>query len=106
MQDAGAFPWFFGRDFKMAFFRPLSSLLLAVDHELWGLWPVGYVALGEVVELDGMRAKVLARSGRGPTRVEFRFDRPLDDPELYFLAWQGSRLRHVVLPPIGEEISL
>ena len=23
LQDAGAFPWFFGPDFKMAFFRPL-----------------------------------------------------------------------------------
>src|SRR5439155_1273158 len=42
MQDAGAFPWFFGPDFNMAFFRPLSSALLAADHAVWGLWPVGY----------------------------------------------------------------
>jgi hypothetical protein len=64
------------------------------------------LAMGDVVQLDGMRARVLARSSRGPTRVEFRFDRPLDDPGLYFLAWQGGRLRHIVLPPIGQEISL
>ena len=42
MKNAGAFPWFFGREFKMAFFRPLSSALLALDHVFFGLNPVGY----------------------------------------------------------------
>jgi len=42
MQDAGALPWFFGAEFKMAFLRPLTSASLAVDHALWGLWPIGY----------------------------------------------------------------
>jgi len=64
------------------------------------------LAVGDVVALDGMRAKVLARDGRGPTRVEFQFDRSLDDPGLYFLTWRAGRLQHVVLPPIGREISL
>jgi hypothetical protein len=42
MQDAGALPWFFPADFKMAFLRPLSSATIALDHALWGLWPVGH----------------------------------------------------------------
>lgn len=42
MKDAGAFPWFFGPTFKMVFFRPLSSALLALDHALFGLHPAGY----------------------------------------------------------------
>src|SRR5438477_1997829 len=40
MQDAGALPWFFPADFKMAFLRPLSSALLALDHAVWGLRPI------------------------------------------------------------------
>jgi hypothetical protein len=64
------------------------------------------LAVGDVVELDGMRATVLARGSRGPSRVEFAFDRPLDDPGLYFLTWRAGRLQHVVLPAIGQEISL
>ncbi len=42
MKDAGAFPWFFDPGFEMAFFRPLSSGLLALDHTLFGLQPLGY----------------------------------------------------------------
>lgn len=42
MQDAGAVPWFVGPGFQMTFFRPLSSASLALDHALWGLWPMGY----------------------------------------------------------------
>ena len=48
MQDAGALPWFFPTDFKMAFFRPLSSASMAVDHAVWGLWPVGYRLQGSL----------------------------------------------------------
>ena len=42
MQNAGACPWFFGPDFKMTFFRPLTSGLIALDHAVWGLRPAGY----------------------------------------------------------------
>jgi hypothetical protein len=42
MQDAGFFPWATPADFEMAFFRPLSSGLLALDHALFGLHPVSY----------------------------------------------------------------
>src|SRR5262249_29770824 len=59
------------------------------------------VHVGDVIELDGMRATVLSRS-----RVAFRFDRRFDDPELYFLAWRAGRLVHVLPPPIGEQLTL
>jgi hypothetical protein len=42
MKDAGAFPRFFDPHFKMAFCRPLSSALLALDHAVFGLRPWGY----------------------------------------------------------------
>jgi len=42
MKDAGAFPWFFDPHFEMDFFRPASSGLLALDHALFGLKPLGY----------------------------------------------------------------
>jgi hypothetical protein len=46
MKESGAFPWFFDPGFKMAFFRPLSSGLLSLDHALFGLHPIGYRAHG------------------------------------------------------------
>jgi hypothetical protein len=46
LKNTGAFPWFFAPDFRMAFFRPLSSALLALDHHVFGLRPLGYRAHG------------------------------------------------------------
>ncbi len=48
LKNAGAFPWFFAPDFRMAFFRPLSSALLALDHGLFGLRPLGYRVHGVI----------------------------------------------------------
>jgi hypothetical protein len=42
LKDAGAFQWFWNPEFKAKFFRPLSSLLLGLDHWIFGLNPVGY----------------------------------------------------------------
>ena len=61
---------------------------------------------GDVVALDGMRVTVQATDGRGPTRVEFRFDRPLDDPDLRFLTWHDGRFEPVAPPPIGGTLVL
>jgi hypothetical protein len=68
MKDAGAFPWFFDPDFKMAFARPLSSALLAADHALFGLHPLGYRvhgALWFVVLVAGLGV-LLRRALPGP----------------------------------------
>jgi hypothetical protein len=48
LKNAGAFPWFFAPDFRMAFFRPLSSALLALDHRWFGLHPLGYRVHGVI----------------------------------------------------------
>jgi hypothetical protein len=71
MQDAGALPWFFPADFKMAFLRPLSSALLALDHAIWGLRPVGYRLQGALwfVALVAGLGLVLRRALPGPTGV-------------------------------------
>ncbi|UCH97774.1 MAG: hypothetical protein JSV88_13225 [Candidatus Aminicenantes bacterium] len=42
LKDSGAFQWFWSPQFKAKFFRPLSSLLLLLDHAIFGLNPIGY----------------------------------------------------------------
>ncbi len=42
LKDSGAFQWFWDPEFKAKFFRPLSSVLLIMDHEIFGLNPIGY----------------------------------------------------------------
>jgi hypothetical protein len=63
------------------------------------------LATGDVVEMRGLRAEVVDRGALGPTDVVFRFDRSLDDPSLWLLTWRDGRLRHVVPPPVGQEMS-
>ncbi len=61
---------------------------------------------GTTIALDGYTATVREdRDGR-PTRVAFRFDRPLDDPSLVFLAVVDGGLRHIAIPPLGTEVSI
>jgi hypothetical protein len=49
---------------------------------------------------------VLAVDDIGPTRVEFRFDRPLDDPSLRFLGWLDGGLRRISMPEVGGSVDL
>jgi hypothetical protein len=59
---------------------------------------------GWVSPLPYMTATVLEDRAGVPTRVQFRFDRSLDDPSLIFLALSQGRLRRLPLPPVGTEI--
>lgn len=61
---------------------------------------------GEEMDSGDMRATVLETAARGPTRVRFRFDRPLDDPSFLLLAWQDGRLRAVSPPSVGTALRL
>jgi hypothetical protein len=65
-----------------------------------------FFKMDDVVVLNGMRVTVLVMNKNGPTRVEFRFDRPLDDPLFCFMAWKNGRLRQVKLPLVGEALTL
>jgi hypothetical protein len=38
----GPLPWWTAPDFRLRFFRPLTSLLFALDHTVYGRNPVGY----------------------------------------------------------------
>lgn len=42
LKDKGAFQWFWNPEFKLRSFRLLSSILLALDHVIFGLNPLGY----------------------------------------------------------------
>ena len=61
---------------------------------------------GEVVQLSGLTATVLEIDEVGPIRVEFKFDRSLDDTSLFFVAWIDGRLKHIQLPPVGQSLLL
>ena len=61
---------------------------------------------GEQVKLKGMTVTVLDTDDKGPTRLGFAFDRPLEDPSFVFLRWKDDALRPFTPPPVGERIAL
>lgn len=61
---------------------------------------------GQVIRLGYMTAVVLEDRGGRPTRVEFRFDQPLDDPSLIFLVFAQGQLRRFAPPAIGQQVDL
>lgn len=61
-----------------------------------GAWPF---APGDAVQLDGMRATVLAVEAGKPTRVRFELDRPCED--FVFAWWTGGALERLELPSVG-----
>lgn len=60
----------------------------------------------ETFTLEGLEVRVLAVGDRGPTGVEFTFDRSLDDPSLNFLASRHGQLVRVEPPPVGGQLVL
>lgn len=61
---------------------------------------------GNQVKLQGMTVTVLEDNGKGPTRLGFTFDTPLEDPSLVFIRWQDGALRPFTPPPVGERLAL
>ncbi|WP_375769602.1 hypothetical protein NR798_01590 [Archangium gephyra] len=61
---------------------------------------------GAQVKLQGMTVTVLEDNGKGPTRLGFTFDRPLEDPSFVFLRWKDDALRPFTPPPVGERVAL
>ena len=67
--------------------------------------PTEPVRAGDVITLPGLRVEVTAATlAGGPTDMTFTFDRPLDDPSLRFLAWQGGAYVPFTLPAPGEAV--
>jgi hypothetical protein len=61
---------------------------------------------GSVVTTSFMTATVLEDRDGKPTRIAFRFDRPLDDPSLVFLVPKPEGLRRLTWPPVGVALEL
>jgi hypothetical protein len=61
---------------------------------------------GEEVVLKGLTVRILETSEVGPTKVRFTFDKPLEDPSLYFLVCKDRALRKATLPAVGESMML
>jgi hypothetical protein len=59
---------------------------------------------GDVRQLPGLHITVLDADPSGLTRVRFKFNRPLTDDAYRFMAWRGSSLESVDLPPVGGSI--
>ncbi len=61
---------------------------------------------GDIVEAGLFRVEVLETDGVGPTRVSFRFDRPLEDPSIVFLSWREGRLCRTSMPAVGGTLDI
>ncbi|MCY1073037.1 hypothetical protein [Archangium lansingense] len=61
---------------------------------------------GAQVKLKGLTVTVLETNDKGPTRLGFTFDRPLEDPSFVFLRWKDDALRPFTPPPVGERVAL
>jgi hypothetical protein len=61
---------------------------------------------GAQVELEHMRATVLAADEQGPTRLGFEFDAPLESPSFVFLHWKDGGLRRFQPPAVGTRVGL
>ncbi len=86
--------------------RPERGYLVLFFDRLFrnGRQPLG---LGQRITLSGMTVEVteLTADGR-PAAAAFRFDTPLEDPSLRWLAWIEGRFRPWSPPPIGETVEL
>lgn len=59
---------------------------------------------GDTVPLNGLTVRVLDEQDGAPTRIEARFERSLDAPDLWCLEWRDGALRKMTLPKVGESV--
>jgi len=56
------------------------------------------------VALEGMTVEIMEVTGDGrPALAAFRFSRPLEDPSLRWVRWEGEAYVPFELPGVGEE---
>jgi hypothetical protein len=61
---------------------------------------------GEVIKLSGLQITILEVNENGPTRIEFKFDRSLDDERYLFFKFQDGALHTIPPPSIGQIITI
>jgi hypothetical protein len=81
--------------------EPIDGPFLRSIFELLFRSPDFPMVPGQAVQLDGLTVAVKSWDAEGPRIVSYTFDRPLEDPSLVFLSWDGSRLKRHPLPPVG-----
>jgi len=64
------------------------------------------LATGDRVELPGLLIEVLASGPDGPTRLRYRFERPLEDPRYRFFRWSKGSFVAEQPPAIGDRLTL
>jgi hypothetical protein len=64
------------------------------------------LAKGAQVDLEDVRVTVLDADAKGPTRIGFELDVPMEDPSLVFLHWREGALRRFTPPPVGTGMKL
>ena len=88
--EEGTMPWYARPDLAASFFRPLSSLTIALD-----IWIGRHLTV---------RVTALTADGRS-ARIRCRFDRPLDDARYGWAAWVDG-YEPFVPPPPGRTLVL
>jgi hypothetical protein len=61
---------------------------------------------GDRVRLPRLWVEVVAVRAGNPWRLRYRFDKPLDDPSLWFLRAEPAGLRRMRMPEAGVELTL
>lgn len=91
--DKGVMPWWTLPDLRIAFFRPLASALMVVDHALFGVNPVGYQAhtilwyVGLVAVVGALLWRVLPGAVGAMALLLFA----IDDAHIASVAWLTNR---------------
>ncbi|MCY1073757.1 DUF2637 domain-containing protein [Archangium lansingense] len=91
--DKGVMPWWTLPDLRIAFFRPLSSALMVVDHALFGTNPVGYHVhtilwyLGLVAVVGVLLWRILPGAVGAMALLLFA----IDDAHIASVAWLTNR---------------
>lgn len=64
--------------------------------------------VGDKVHTTGMVVEVMSLTpdGQLPERIDFRFDKPLDDPSHVWIYWDKTQFAPLDLPNMGEERAL
>jgi hypothetical protein len=62
------------------------------------------MAVGQQVALPGFLVTVLAVEGSAPRKISVELDRPLEDPTIVFLTFEGAALRRWSPPAVGASV--
>lgn len=68
--------------------------------------PKGPFKKGETLKFSGFQVTILELNKDGPTRMEFMFERSLDDESYCFYKLQEGRLQIVTPPAVGQSLTL